>query len=84
MSTDIRTYAGTEPKDPTKSKSYEAPPLKQKIEELVEFVNQMKYGMLTTKMSTDSNLLTSRCMAVAGTVSTPCRRIETKRKRQMK
>ena len=41
--------------------------LKEKVEDLVKFMNDIKYGMLTTKTS-DSDLLTSRCMALAATV----------------
>ncbi|KAI9040814.1 blue light-inducible protein Bli-3 [Aspergillus affinis] len=51
--------------DPYKEKSLEDPPLVQKIEDLVDFISETKFGMLTTKAS-DSDLLTSRCMALAG------------------
>ena len=56
--------------DPYKEKSLEDPPLVQKIEDLVDFISETKFGMLTTKAS-DSDLLTSRCMALAGKVH-PC------------
>ncbi|OJJ50027.1 hypothetical protein ASPZODRAFT_13130 [Penicilliopsis zonata CBS 506.65] len=62
----ISTSAGTKPVDPYKSRNFEDPPLKQKIEDLVDFISEMKFGMLTTKASTDSDLLASRCMALAG------------------
>ncbi|KAG2415137.1 hypothetical protein HFD88_006328 [Aspergillus terreus] len=65
MSSTINTSTGNQPVDPYKSKSAEDPPLEQKIEDLVDFISETKYGMLTTKMS-DSDLLTSRCMALAG------------------
>jgi len=55
--------------DPYKAKNLEPDvPLKDKIEDLVKFIKDTKYGMLTT-MASDSDLLTSRAMAVAGTVS---------------
>ncbi|RMJ25071.1 blue light-inducible protein Bli-3 [Aspergillus sp. HF37] len=66
MSASINTSTGNKPLDPYKAKSHEDPPLTQKIEDLVAFITKMKYGMLTTKMSTDANLLESRCMALAG------------------
>ncbi|CRG89218.1 Protein bli-3 [Talaromyces islandicus] len=53
--------------DPYKSKNFESDvPLKEKIEDLVKFIKDTKYGMLTT-MASDSELLTSRAMALAGT-----------------
>jgi hypothetical protein len=67
MSSAINTSAGTQPVDPYKAKNYEDPPLQEKVEDLVKFINDMKFGMLTTKAS-DSDLLSSRCMALAGTV----------------
>ncbi|KAL1856642.1 hypothetical protein Plec18167_007234 [Paecilomyces lecythidis] len=66
MSTTINTSAGSKPVDPYKAKSFEDPPLPQKVEELAKFISEIKYGMLTTKLSSDSELLTSRCMALAG------------------
>lgn len=71
MSVDIKTSAGTKPVDPYKAKSFEATSLDKKIEDLVNFISDIKYGMLTTKMSSDPDLLTSRCMAIAGKVR-PC------------
>jgi general stress protein 26 len=68
MSASINTSAGNKNLDPYKAKSHEDPPLAQKIEDLVAFITKMKYGMLTTKMSTDADLLESRCMALAGKV----------------
>ncbi|KAF9890329.1 hypothetical protein FE257_005995 [Aspergillus nanangensis] len=65
MSSTIPSSTGNQPLDPYKDQSKEDPPLPQKIEDLVDFISEAKYGMLTTKMS-DSDLLTSRCMALAG------------------
>lgn len=63
----INTSTGTHPVDPYKSQNFEDPPLPQKVEELVDFISEVKFGMLTTKMS-DGDLLTSRCMALAAKV----------------
>lgn len=68
MSSTINTSAGPKPIDPYKAKSFENPPLEEKVEDLVKFMTEVKYGMLTTKLSSDSELLTSRCMALAGMV----------------
>jgi hypothetical protein len=57
--------------DPYKAHNYEDLPLDQKINDLVSFVQGIKYGMLTTKLSNDSDLLASRCMALAGQVQLP-------------
>ncbi|KAE8153916.1 hypothetical protein BDV25DRAFT_136483 [Aspergillus avenaceus] len=64
MST-INTSTGTQPIDPYKAKNLEDPPLAQKIEDLVDFISESKFGMLTTRLS-GSEYLTSRCMALAG------------------
>lgn len=70
MSASINTAGGTQPLDPYTAKSLEDPPLPEKIEDMVNFISEMKYGMLTTKMSTEGDLLESRCMALAGQVCT--------------
>lgn len=67
MSTEIKTSTGTHPVDPYKARGFQQPILEEKIQDLVHFINDLKYGMLTTKLSSDSDLLTSRCMAIAGT-----------------
>jgi hypothetical protein len=55
--------------DPYKAKNIEPNvQLKDKMEDLVKFIKDTKYGMLTT-MASDSELLTSRAMALAGTVN---------------
>ncbi len=58
---------GNKPADPYKAKNLDEPPLKEKIDGLVNFVATSKFGMLTTR-SGSSGLLASRCMAVAGQV----------------
>ena len=62
----INTTTGNHPVDPYKTQSLEDPPLPQKIEELVKFISDVKFGMLTTKQS-DGDYLASRCMALAAT-----------------
>lgn len=71
MSTTIPTTSGTQPLDPYKAKSLDEDiPLSQKITDLSTFITEQKFGMLTTKSSED-DLLTSRCMALAGKVNPP-------------
>lgn len=67
MSSTINTSKGEQPLDPYKAKSLEDPPLAQKVEDLVDFISEAKFGMLTTKIA-GSEYLTSRCMALAGKV----------------
>ena len=68
MSASIATSSGSKPIDPYKAKNYEPEvSAKDKIEGLVQFIKEIKFGMLTTKAS-DSELLSSRAMALAGTV----------------
>ena len=59
---------GDKPADPYKATNMDAPELKEKIETLVTFITGCKFGMMTTKTA-DSELLVSRCMALAATVS---------------
>lgn len=63
----INTATGTHPVDPYKAQNAEDPPLAQKVQDLVAFINQVKFGMLTTKQS-EGDYLASRCMALAATV----------------
>ncbi|KAJ5247397.1 FMN-binding split barrel-related protein [Penicillium chermesinum] len=60
----ISTSSGNQPVDPYKSQNSEDPPLATKIEELTDFISQVKFGMLTTKQS-GGDFLVSRCMALA-------------------
>lgn len=71
MTDSISTTNANQNVDPYKSKNYEELPLEQKITDLVNFISEIKYGMLTTKLSSDSDLLASRCMALAGQVCYP-------------
>ena len=60
---------GDKPADPYKAKNIDEPSVEEKINDLVSFITGCKFGMMTTRIAS-SGLLTSRCMAVAGTVST--------------
>lgn len=67
------TDTGSKPADPYKQHNKtdnEDISLKQKVEDLLEFVEDVKYGMLTTHQ-TDTGMLVSRCMAIAARVSAP-------------
>ena len=63
----INTSTGTQAVDPYKTQNSEDPPLEQKVQDLVDFITQTKFGMLTTKQS-EGDYLASRCMALAATV----------------
>ncbi|KAF7512857.1 hypothetical protein GJ744_011960 [Endocarpon pusillum] len=58
------TSTGDAPADPYKAKNKDDPSLEEKIETLNNFVSYCKFGMMTTH-NVSSNLLVSRCMAVA-------------------
>ena len=58
---------GDAPADPYKKANAEEVPLQTKIEDLVNFINKEKFGMMTTRGSGSGNLV-SRCMALAATV----------------
>lgn len=53
--------------DPYVAKNKEEPELKEKISDLVAFVEKSKFCMMTTRIE-ESGLLVSRCMALAGKV----------------
>jgi len=55
---------GSKPADPYKEKNVEDASLKDKVEDLVSFVEKCKFCMMTTRIA-DSGLLVSRCMALA-------------------
>lgn len=52
--------------DPYKSKNLEEPELKDKVEDLVAFIEKCKFCMMATR--TKDGLIASRCMALAGKV----------------
>ena len=64
------TTTGDAPADPYKKANQEDIPLKTKVDDLVEFINKCKFGMMTTRGSASGNLV-SRCMALAATVGLP-------------
>lgn len=62
------TNTGDKPADPYKTANKEELSLKAKVDDLAEFINKCKFGMMTTRGSESGNLV-SRCMAVAATES---------------
>lgn len=64
----VSTSTGAHAVDPYKAQNLEDPPLPQKVEELADFISEVKFGMLTTHQS-EGEYLASRCMALAGKVS---------------
>ncbi|KAK4943320.1 hypothetical protein LTR28_008488, partial [Elasticomyces elasticus] len=57
------TDTGSKPADPYTQKNLEEPSLKEKVEDLVAFVEKCKFCMMTTRIGS-SGLLASRCMAM--------------------
>ncbi len=60
---------GDKPADPYKATNLTDPDLKEKVQDLVTFMEYCKFGMMTTRIES-SGLLTSRCMALAAKVRT--------------
>ncbi|CAO1600646.1 MAG: hypothetical protein LQ349_001358 [Xanthoria aureola] len=58
------TDTGSKPADPYKEVNKTEPGLKEKVEDLVSFIESCKFGMMTTRIES-SGLLVSRCMALA-------------------
>ncbi|KAH9869224.1 hypothetical protein IAQ61_006429 [Plenodomus lingam] len=56
------TDTGSKNADPYTQKNLQEPPLKEKVEDLFEFVDKTKFCLLTTQVA-DSDLLASRAMA---------------------
>ena len=67
MSFSNTSGTGDKPADPYVAKNLEEPSLKEKIGDLVGFVEKCKFCMMTTRIATNG-LLVSRCMALAGKV----------------
>jgi hypothetical protein len=63
------TDTGNKTADPYKEKNIEHPSLKEKVEDLVAFIDKHKFCMMTTRVD-QSGLLASRCMALAAKVRT--------------
>lgn len=64
------TDTGDKPADPYKAQNLDEPPLREKVDGLVNFISTSKFGMLTTRAGS-TGLLASRAMAVAGQVKKP-------------
>lgn len=62
------TSTGSKSADPYKDASTDSPSLREKIEGLVAFIKNSKFGMMTTRTQ-ERGLLSSRCMAVAAQVN---------------
>lgn len=62
------TNTGSKTADPYVEKNKDEPSLKEKVEDLLNFVDNTKFCLLTTHAA-DTDLLASRCMAVAAKVS---------------
>lgn len=68
MSPFSNTNTGSKTADPTTSKNSDNDvPLKQKVEDLSEFISARKYAMMTTRDAKTGKLV-SRAMALAGKV----------------
>lgn len=61
------TDTGDKPADQYKATNKTDPELKEKVEDLVAFIDRCKFGMMTTRIES-SGLLVSRCMALAAKV----------------
>jgi len=62
------TDTGDKPADPYTAKNLDQPDtLKEKVEDLITFVEKAKFCMMTTRIAS-SGLLVSRCMALAAKV----------------
>jgi hypothetical protein len=61
------TDTGSKHADPYKAKNMDEPNLKEKVEDLISFMEASKFGMMTTRQAS-SGLMVSRCMALAGKV----------------
>jgi len=61
------TDTGNKAADPYKEKNLENPSLKDKVEDLITFMDKCKFCMMTTRIES-SGLLVSRCMALAAKV----------------
>lgn len=67
MSSYSTTDTGDKPADPYKAKNLDTDTsVEEKVNDLIQFVNKCKFGMMTTRNSANG-MLVSRCMAIAGT-----------------
>lgn len=61
---------GSKPADPYKATNKDETSIKEKVEDLSEFIKSSKFGMMTTRDGS-SGALVSRCMALAAQVHIP-------------
>lgn len=64
MSSFSNAETGNKPADPYTQKNLEEPSLKEKVEDLLNFMDKTKFCMMTTQTA-NSDLLASRAMALA-------------------
>ena len=63
------TSTGGKSADPYKAKNLDEPNIKEKVTDLITFIESSKFGMMTTRQDS-TGLLVSRCMALAAKVRT--------------
>jgi hypothetical protein len=68
MSSFSNTDTGNKPADPYKAANKDDPSISEKIEALINFYSERKFGMMTTRDSASGRLV-SRCMAYAAKAS---------------
>lgn len=68
MSGFSNTDTGSKPADPYTQKNKDEPSLKEKVEDLLKFVDNTKFCLMTTHVA-HNDLLASRAMALAAKVS---------------
>jgi hypothetical protein len=61
------TNTGDKPADPYREKNLDDASIKDKVEDLSEFVTACKFGMMTTRDGSTGDMI-SRCMALAAKV----------------
>ena len=71
MSFSNTNVPGDKPADPYKATNLTNPDLKEKVQDLIAFIESCKFGMMTTRIES-TGLLTSRCMALAAKVNLSC------------
>ncbi|KAF4620197.1 hypothetical protein G7Y89_g14625 [Cudoniella acicularis] len=64
------TDTGSKPADLYKATNIDELSLKEKVEDLTDFISGCKFGIMTTR-DASSGALISRCMALAGKVTSP-------------
>jgi hypothetical protein len=67
MSNFSNTDTGSKPADPYKEKNLDDASIKEKVEDLSEFISNCKFGVMTTRDGITGRLV-SKCMALAAKV----------------